>query len=62
MAIISTRNFDKEAPGWDSNPMRVKLTGDIAVTLARRVKLKPEMEVLDFGCGSGLLTLFLAPL
>jgi len=61
MAIMHTRDFDKEAAGWDSNPMRVKLTGDIAVALAHTIKLKPEMEVLDFGCGSGLLTLFLAP-
>ena len=58
---MSIRNFDKEAAGWDSNPMRVKLAGDIATALAHRVHLKPDMEVLDFGCGSGLLTLFLAP-
>lgn len=61
MAIMNTRNFDKEAPGWDSNPIRVKLAGDIATALAHRVHLKPDMEVLDFGCGSGLLTLFLVP-
>jgi len=58
---MNTRDFDKEAAGWDSNPMRVKLAGDIATALAHRVHLKPDMEVLDFGCGSGLLTLFLAP-
>ena len=59
---MKTRDFDKEAAGWDSNPARVKLAGDIGHVLVNKMKLTRTMEVLDFGCGSGLLTLFIAPL
>jgi 2-polyprenyl-3-methyl-5-hydroxy-6-metoxy-1,4-benzoquinol methylase len=56
------RDFDKEAAAWDENPARVKLAADVAAAVARQTPLNPEMNVLDFGCGTGLLTLRLAPL
>lgn len=55
------RDFDKEAASWDENPARIKLAKDIADTIAKAVKLEPVMDVLDFGCGTGLLTLHLQP-
>lgn len=54
------RNFDKEAAAWDENPARVRLAGDIAEAIARRVAPTPDMDVLDFGCGTGLVSLALA--
>jgi tRNA (cmo5U34)-methyltransferase len=58
---MALRDFDKDAVNWDNNPARVKLTSDIARALVSHVKLRHDMEVLDFGCGTGLLTLFVAP-
>ena len=56
------RNFDKDAASWDENPTRVKLAGDVASAIKRQVALTQDMNVLDFGCGTGLLTLQLQPL
>lgn len=62
-ATMSTekRDFDKEAAAWDENPARVKLADDVAAAVIRSVPLDAGMEALDFGCGTGLLTLRLAP-
>ncbi|MBL0226349.1 MAG: class I SAM-dependent methyltransferase [Geobacteraceae bacterium] len=56
-----TRDFNKVAATWDEEPRRVKLAGDIAVSIAQNIPLTPSMDVLDFGCGTGLLTLNLQP-
>lgn len=56
------RDFDKEAAAWDEQPARVQLASDVAAAVSRQVALRPDMDVLDFGCGTGLLTLQLAPL
>lgn len=55
------RDFDKEAASWDENPARVKLAEDVAGAIAGQVELTPEMDALDFGCGTGLLALRLRP-
>ena len=55
------RDFDKEAATWDEQPARVKLAEDVAHTIEQQVTLGPGMDVLDFGCGTGLLTLKFAP-
>jgi ubiquinone/menaquinone biosynthesis C-methylase UbiE len=55
------RNFDQEAASWDLNAGRVKLAADIARTILKEIKLTQDMDVLDFGCGTGLLSLALQP-
>jgi ubiquinone/menaquinone biosynthesis C-methylase UbiE len=55
------RNFDKEAASWDENPARVKLAQDVANAISKQINLTPEMNVIDFGCGTGLLTLQIQP-
>lgn len=55
------RDFDKEAASWDEKPARIKLTNDIAQAISEHVVLTGDMDVLDFGCGTGLLTLRLQP-
>jgi ubiquinone/menaquinone biosynthesis C-methylase UbiE len=55
------RNFDTEAATWDENPARVKLAQDVARAIIGTVKPGPDTDVLDFGCGTGLLTLALQP-
>jgi 2-polyprenyl-3-methyl-5-hydroxy-6-metoxy-1,4-benzoquinol methylase len=54
------RNFDTRASGWDKHSPRVTMLGKIADSLASVVVLSPEMDVLDFGCGTGLLSMHLA--
>ena len=56
------RDFNKEAATWDEDPGRVKAANDIADALLAEMKLTLGMDVLDFGCGTGLVTLRLSPL
>lgn len=55
------RNFNQEAANWDQVPGRVKVARDIAHSMIREITLTPDMDVLDFGCGTGLLTFALQP-
>lgn len=54
------RDFDTAAPTWDI-PERVKMAEEIASAIVAHVPLTHEMDVLDFGCGTGLLSLALRP-
>jgi cyclopropane fatty-acyl-phospholipid synthase-like methyltransferase len=56
------RDFDKDAAAWDDNPGRVSLAKDVFSTISGHVPINRVMNVLDFGCGTGLLTLQIAPL
>jgi ubiquinone/menaquinone biosynthesis C-methylase UbiE len=55
------RNFDQEAANWDQVTGRVKVAHDIAQSMIQEIILTPDMDVLDFGCGTGLLTFALQP-
>jgi ubiquinone/menaquinone biosynthesis C-methylase UbiE len=59
---IDKRDFDKEAASWDERPYRVKLAKNIADAISRQIAVTSDMDVLDFGCGTGLLTIQLQPL
>ena len=55
------RDFDADAATWDENPARVKLAQDVFRALSDSGLLRPEMDVLEIGCGTGLVTLLLQP-
>jgi Methylase involved in ubiquinone/menaquinone biosynthesis len=55
------RDFDSEAATWDIEPGRVKLATDITGAIRKDVALTSAMDALDFGCGTGLVTLQLQP-
>lgn len=57
----TTRDFDKDAATWDEKPARVQLAASIAEAITQCVPLAKEMDILDFGCGTGLLAFNLAP-
>jgi ubiquinone/menaquinone biosynthesis C-methylase UbiE len=58
---VEKRDFDGVASSWDENPGRVKVAADIAQTILRELELRPDMDVMDFGCGTGLVSLALQP-
>jgi 2-polyprenyl-3-methyl-5-hydroxy-6-metoxy-1,4-benzoquinol methylase len=56
------RDFESVAASWDSNPGRVRIANEVAAAIRREVALSPQMDVLDYGSGTGLLSLQLLPL
>jgi ubiquinone/menaquinone biosynthesis C-methylase UbiE len=59
--MTEPRTFDQKAATWDEEPRRVALAGAVAEGIRRCSLLTKEMDLLDFGCGTGLLTLNLQP-
>ena len=55
------RDFNTEAATWDEKPRRVQLARELYDAICESAPLGPELRVLDFGCGTGLLTLLVAP-
>ena len=55
-------DFEKEAAVWDAEPRRVKLANDVAAAIIGAIKPTRDLDALDFGCGTGLVTLRLQPL
>jgi len=58
---MEKRDFDKAAESYDLKPGRLKLAQDVAKAIINEVNLSGDMDVLDFGCGTGLVTLQLQP-
>ncbi len=55
-------NFNEAATSWDEEPRRVRLAAEVSEAVKREVSLRADMDVLDYGCGTGLVSLFLQPL
>lgn len=55
------RDFNTEAPTWDDSPQRIAMAGSIADAVITRVPLSKEMDVLDYGAGTGLVSLAIEP-
>lgn len=53
--------FDAAAAEWDAKPSRVELARKIGEAIVREVRPGGDMDLLDYGCGTGLLTLYLLP-
>lgn len=53
--------FDRAAGQWDSNPGRIALAKAVAGAIRKAIPLHSGMQMLDFGAGTGLLTLALQP-
>ncbi|MCK9595371.1 MAG: class I SAM-dependent methyltransferase [Candidatus Omnitrophica bacterium] len=61
MSEIQMRDFNIEAADWDSEPRRVKLAEDIIEAIKSEIPLNPQMDIMDFGCGTGLVGMSLRP-
>ncbi len=55
------RDFDAVAEKWDEEPRRLKLAQEVVAAMRRELPLASSMQALDYGCGSGLVTLGLHP-
>jgi ubiquinone/menaquinone biosynthesis C-methylase UbiE len=53
--------FDQAAAQWDNNPGRVNLALAVGGAITRTVPLEANWRALDYGAGTGLLTLNLQP-
>jgi 2-polyprenyl-3-methyl-5-hydroxy-6-metoxy-1,4-benzoquinol methylase len=51
------RDFDAAAATWDEKPARVRMAHNVARTILASAPVGPETDVLDYGCGTGLLSL-----
>jgi len=56
------KDFDKEANSWDENPVPAKIADDVAGAIISDGHLSKDLDVLDFGCGTGLVMLRIQPL
>ncbi len=59
--MSGSEHFDQAAATWDLGDRRVALAHAVAQAIEARVPLTKEQSVLDFGCGTGLVTLELGP-
>jgi ubiquinone/menaquinone biosynthesis C-methylase UbiE len=49
-------NFDERAREWDSDPDKVKRAGVVADAIRKAVPLSKNMNALEYGCGTGLVS------
>lgn len=54
--------FNNKAGNWDEQSIPQQLSRTIGPAIIENIKLTPDMEVMDFGAGTGLLTSHIAPL
>ena len=60
--MSANERFDQAAPTWDLVDRRVLLARGVTEAIVARASLSKDQSVLDFGCGTGLVTLALGPL
>ena len=59
--MTKKRDFDAVAANWDEEPRRVKVATEIAAAIRSALNLSTAWDALDMGCGTGLVTVALAP-
>ena len=53
--------FDAAAADWDKGDIRQMIAAKTADAVLNTLSLRPEMDMMDFGAGTGLLTYKIAP-
>lgn len=53
--------FNAMAAEWDNNPMRAGIARAVAAAIADTLPLRADMRALEYGCGTGLVSVLLAP-
>ncbi|MBI5351435.1 MAG: class I SAM-dependent methyltransferase [Chloroflexi bacterium] len=54
-------NFDERAKDWDSDPQKVERARVVAEVIRNAIPLTTNMNALEYGCGTGLLSFALQP-
>jgi len=49
-------NFDERAKDWDSDPKKVERARVVAASIRKTIPLSNQMNALEYGCGTGLLS------
>lgn len=52
--------FNALAAGWDDSPLRAGIARAAAAAIADTLPLRPDMRALEYGCGTGLVSVLLA--
>lgn len=58
---MRTNHFDEAAKTWDSEPRRIALMKAVGEAILQEARPTGDMDVLDYGCGTGLVGLYLLP-
>ncbi len=58
---MSQSRFDQQAASWDEHPDRSAMAKAIALAIIAQVPVNSAMTVLDYGCGTGLVSMVLQP-
>lgn len=61
MSQPKTSYFDQAAATWDDKPARIALMKAVGEAILHEVQPTRETSVLDYGCGTGLVGLYLLP-
>lgn len=57
-----TERFNRAAENWDKGDVRQNIASAVFKTIVSRIALLNNMNILDFGCGTGLLSFKIAPM
>lgn len=58
---MGRRYFDDAAATWDNEPRRIAMMRVVGEAILREARPTKEMDALDYGCGTGLVGLFILP-
>lgn len=58
---MTNAHFDDRAAGWDDDPSHVRRAEALAESIRQAVPLRPELRVLEYGAGTGLVSQRLLP-
>lgn len=58
---MSTSHFDEAAANWDAEPRRIAVMKAIGEKILAEASPPRDVKVLDYGCGTGLVSLYLLP-
>ncbi|MHB0955027.1 MAG: methyltransferase domain-containing protein [Pirellulaceae bacterium] len=61
MSNPMTTYFDQSAATWDNEPRRIALMKAVGEAILQEARPTNDMDILDYGCGTGLVSLFLLP-
>lgn len=53
--------FKDKAEDWDTRPVPARISEGVGAALLAKVDLRPDMRVMDFGAGTGLICAQVAP-